>query len=138
MRTDDFVRVWVDGNLVLEAWSIQLATYYTVDVVLTTDSHLVKVEYFEHTGLAQIHFSFAGLSSAPPPVKTPMPTLTPAPSATPAPATAWFGEYFSIPNLRGSSAVTCLDSAIGIECGTGSLVFGVLGVDHSTDPDTIT
>jgi len=50
--TDDGIRVWVDGKLVLERWDIHGST---VDrIPLTGGRHRIRLEYFEATGWAEL------------------------------------------------------------------------------------
>lgn len=49
---DDGIRIWVDGNKVLDKWHTSAATTYTVDVPLSEGDHDIKVEYFEEKGAA--------------------------------------------------------------------------------------
>lgn len=54
-RSDDGVRVWVDGHLRINAWRDQAPTTYSSNwLYLTQGSHTVKVEYYERTGGAYI------------------------------------------------------------------------------------
>ena len=54
--TDDGVRVWVDGGLVVDAWEDQsLPETHTGDAYLADGQHTVTVEYFEHGGDASAH-----------------------------------------------------------------------------------
>ncbi|MBN1247567.1 MAG: LysM peptidoglycan-binding domain-containing protein [Anaerolineae bacterium] len=125
-RSDDGVRVWVDQNLVLDAWRVQPETEYWVDFAVAPGSHVVTVDYFETSGVATIQFSFSRLGA------TPVMTPVPAPTATPAPpsvTSAWYGEYFSNRNLSGSPAATRWDGAIGFEWGGGAPIGGV-GADN--------
>nr|QNO54847.1 hypothetical protein PAHOCELH_00008 [Methanosarcinales archaeon ANME-1 ERB7] len=46
--TDDGMRVYVDGSLVIDKWFNQVATTYTVDIDLTAGTHTIKVEYYEN------------------------------------------------------------------------------------------
>jgi hypothetical protein len=48
---DDGMRVWVDGNSVIDAWRDQRATYQTPRT-LSGGTHEVKVEYYENSGAA--------------------------------------------------------------------------------------
>ena len=58
-RTDDGIRVWVDGTLLLDAWKNQPPTTYTATRTLSPGEHQVKVEYFEGTGWAVTRLSWA-------------------------------------------------------------------------------
>jgi hypothetical protein len=57
--TDDGVRLWVDGNLLIDQWHAQGPTAYSANVALAAGSHTVRMEYFENTGnaLAQLNYS---------------------------------------------------------------------------------
>ncbi len=48
--TSDGTRLYVDGNLVLDRWRDQPPYYYTVAQSLSQGTHLITVEYYEHTG----------------------------------------------------------------------------------------
>jgi LysM repeat protein len=120
VTVDDGARVWVDGNLILDAWQIQPETDYQVDVVLSPGYHIIAVDYFDAQAVATIQFSFSRLG--------PAPHATPTPTATPAP-TGWYGAYYNNPDLAGSPAATRVDPAIGFEWGTGTPIGGV-AADH--------
>jgi PA14 domain len=61
---DDGVRLYVDGQLVIDKWFIQGATTYTANVTLrTTGPHQVKLEYFEDVGSAVALLSWTQLTS---------------------------------------------------------------------------
>ena len=45
--SDDGVRVYVDDNLIIDAWQIQPATDHKVTTSLSPGVHWVKVEYYE-------------------------------------------------------------------------------------------
>jgi hypothetical protein len=65
---DDGVRLYVDGQLKIDAWVSQAATTYTADVTLNKGPHLVKLEYFENDGSAVALLSWTlvtGLSCLP-------------------------------------------------------------------------
>ena len=53
-RADDGVRIYVDDKLVINQWVQQSARTVTGDATLTAGSHLVRVEYFELAGLAEL------------------------------------------------------------------------------------
>ncbi|MCC6457874.1 MAG: LysM peptidoglycan-binding domain-containing protein [Caldilineaceae bacterium] len=52
---DDGVRVYVDDQLIIDAWVIQPATEYKADLNLSDGPHKVVVEYYEEAEDAQIH-----------------------------------------------------------------------------------
>jgi LysM repeat protein len=52
---DDGVRVYVDDQLIIDAWVIQPATEYKADINLSDGPHKVVVEYYEEAEDAQIH-----------------------------------------------------------------------------------
>jgi hypothetical protein len=97
--SDDGIRLWVDGTLVIDQWNDHGATTYTGDVTLTAGHHLVKVEYYEN----QI-FAFASVPWPPSLVV----------------GSGWLGEYFSNPDLSGSPVLSRSDSSINFDWGSGS------------------
>src|SRR3990167_8242852 len=108
-RSDDGVRVYVDGTLVINQWNDHGPTVHTGDVALTAGAHLVKVEFYENGGGAVAEMSYA-------------PTGAP-------PAATWNAQYFSNQTLSGSPAVTRLEAAINFDWG-GSSPDPAIPVDH--------
>ncbi|MCH7605005.1 hypothetical protein IID24_03390 [Patescibacteria group bacterium] len=64
-RSDDGCRVWVDDELVINAWQNQIVTSKKGQVRLDEGVHLVKVEYFENSGLATVRVRWEPLFVAP-------------------------------------------------------------------------
>lgn len=56
--SDDGVRVYVDGQLVVNGWNDQQPTTFNGERDLTSGDHTIVVEYYDYTGGAQIDFSF--------------------------------------------------------------------------------
>lgn len=54
--TDDGVRVWVDNQLIIDAWYDQPPTQHTATRHLTQGYHLVQMEYYQHLVNAEAHF----------------------------------------------------------------------------------
>jgi PA14 domain len=84
--SDDGVRVWVGGKLVIDAWRNGQGTHEG-QTQLTAGETDVRVEYYEHTGNASIKLSWNLVSS---PTAMPSQTSTAAPptvTRTPIPAT---------------------------------------------------
>lgn len=52
---DDGVRVYVDDQLIIDAWVIQPATEYKADINLSEGPHKLVVDYYEEAEDAQIH-----------------------------------------------------------------------------------
>ncbi|MBI5034788.1 MAG: hypothetical protein HZB51_30055 [Chloroflexi bacterium] len=53
--SDDGVRVWVDGALVIDAWYDHSATTFVATRYLTAGAHAFHVEYYDHTLTALIN-----------------------------------------------------------------------------------
>lgn len=103
VTTDDGMRLWVDDQLLIDAWSDQAATTYTAQKWLAAGHHLVKVEYYENGGLAVAKASWAPVT----------------------PNNAWEGSYFANKTLSGSPVLVRNDATIQFDWGTGSPATGV-------------
>lgn len=100
--TDDGVRLWVDGSLLVDAWYNQsLPNTRWGDIVLGNGLHEVKVEYYEDGGEAHAHAWWQRLDSV----------------TSPAPA-GWKGEYFTNHDLSGGPALIRDDAEIDFDWGT--------------------
>ncbi len=56
--TSDGMRLYIDGNLVLDHWNDQAATQYSVSQALSQGSHVILVQYYEETGLSTAHVTW--------------------------------------------------------------------------------
>jgi glucose/arabinose dehydrogenase len=75
---DDGVRVWVDGELIIDAWKDQGSTTYQAARTLTAGEHEVKVEYYEAQGdaVAKLSWESQTANQAPTPtIAAPLPSL---------------------------------------------------------------
>ncbi len=61
-EADDGVRVYVDGNLIINEWHIASGVTYTEQLTLAPGLHTVRVEYYEAGGLAFLDFGIDGIS----------------------------------------------------------------------------
>ena len=52
--SDDGVRLWIDGKLIVNNWTIHAATENRGDVHLLAGDHKIKLEFYEGPGLATI------------------------------------------------------------------------------------
>jgi uncharacterized protein YraI len=55
---DDGVRLWIDGDLVIDEWHDSTPTTYTADVTLTGGWHTVVLEYYENSGGATVQLTW--------------------------------------------------------------------------------
>ncbi|RIK38660.1 MAG: hypothetical protein DCC55_20480 [Chloroflexi bacterium] len=92
-RSDDGIRVYVDGNLVIDEWRDSEAGEVFTDDLFLSGEHDLRVEYYERTGGALAEFSWQRLPETPTPTWTPVPptptatnTLVPTPTATATPS----------------------------------------------------
>jgi hypothetical protein len=98
--TDDGVRVWVDGGLVVDAWYDQkLPNTRTGEVYLAAGRHTITVEYYEHKDKAHAHVWW----------QLREPSL-PQPGY-------WHGQYFDNPNFVGGPALERDDAEINFDWG---------------------
>ncbi len=67
-EVDDGVRIFVDGNLVLEKWFAQERKRYTVDVNMSRGQHTIVLEYMERTQLASVQLRIATPQEQRPPI----------------------------------------------------------------------
>jgi hypothetical protein len=94
VQSDDGVRVWLDGRLVLDKWLEMNYELHYVDGTYLSGEHQFKVEYFERNGNARIHF-----------------WVSPTP---------WKGEYFANPNLTGEPVLVELSEDLDFDWGYGA------------------
>jgi hypothetical protein len=55
LEVDDGARLWVDGNLLIDAWPATIGNVYAVETTMSEGTHTLQVEYFEITIEARIH-----------------------------------------------------------------------------------
>ncbi len=92
---DDGVRVWLDGQLLIDEWHRAQAVTYTADRTLRAGEHTFVVEYYEAWGDASIRFWWDRPGEFP----------------------QWRGEYFANAQLSGSPVLTRNDVAINFTWG---------------------
>ncbi len=109
---DDGIRVYVDGNKVIDAWKDQGATTYTAPVTLTAGSHTVHVEYYENGGAAVAKVSWTQTSGG-------------GGGGSPGNCAQFEATYFNNMTLTGTPVVDQCESAINYDWGTGSPTAGV-------------
>jgi PA14 domain len=98
VTADDGIRLYVDGQSVLDKWILQGATAYTVTQYLTQGTHQVVLEYFEANGDAVAKLALERTDEPPPPPPDP-----------------FSAEYFDNSTLSGSPVLTRSDDAIDFD-----------------------
>ena len=93
-EVDDGVRVYVDGQMLIDEWNDAPLGQYEAEIELTSGDHLIEVEYYERGGQAIARVNW-GEAPTPTPTFTPTLTMTPtnppatsSPTDTPVPPTA--------------------------------------------------
>jgi len=103
--SDDGIRVWIDGDMIIDEWYDHPVQTFTADKSLGTGPHHIVVEYYEHLSGA-----IAQLWWAP---------------ASPPDGVTWQGEYYDNTNLSNDPVVVRQDPAIGFNWTTVSPAPGV-------------
>ena len=98
VRVDDGVRLWVDGQLLIDQWNDGSPRTYSVERTMTPGKHDVRVEMYERTGQAAIRFWREVVESYP----------------------DWKGEYFGNAGLNGAPFLVRNDKGIDFNWGEGA------------------
>jgi len=99
VTTDDGVRLWLNGDLVLDKWFDQAPTTYTFTRAMTAGDHPLRLEYYEHTGIAQIRLSWVRTDYSP---------------------AFWHGEFYPNMYLTGAPQLVRDDPILDFNWGTNS------------------
>ncbi|MSP12329.1 MAG: hypothetical protein EXR62_05155 [Chloroflexi bacterium] len=105
--SDDGIRMWVDGEQILNAWNDHAAQTISNNKSLSAGTHQVIVEYYEHAGDAVARLTWEPVAAA----------------------TGWRGEYYNNMTLSGSPALVRYDADINFNWGAGSPAPGFVGAD---------
>lgn len=108
--SDDGIRVWIDGVLVLDDWELQTRTTNTFTRYLPAGDHPIRVDWYEFGGEAAIAIGWENLSQP----------GQPAP-----PASGWYGEYFNNTTQTGTPALVRFDPEISFNWGFGTPAPGI-------------
>jgi hypothetical protein len=109
VTSDDGVRMWIDDSLILDSWYDRAATTDHVDYYLAAGHHLVRVEYYENTGLAVIQLSWVLASQA---------------------TGRWYAEYYNNMTLSGAPDLVRRDAEINFDWQNGSPAAEIIQADH--------
>ena len=120
VQSDDGVRVWLDNRLIMDFWQPMNFEHHQYDGAYLQESHALKVEYFERSGLARVRFWWEPMSTT-----TPSSTPMPSPTSTPALPGPWQAEYFNNTVLTGSPALIRTDDGINFNWGWNAPAPGI-------------
>ncbi len=99
VTTDDGVRVWIDGDLVLDKWFDQAPTTYNFTRAMGVGEHYIRMEHYEHTGFAVARLSWVKLDGGP---------------------DQWHGEFYPNMYLSGPPLLVRDDPILGFNWGPNS------------------
>lgn len=110
---DDGMKVWVDGNLIINSWWDSQPHSMSSDIYLNSGNHNIKVEYYEAGGEAIAKLSWTAVSGG-----------------NPTSISNWQGEYFNNRSLNGAPSVIRDDAQVSFNWGNNSPVAGIIGGDN--------
>ncbi len=107
---DDGVRVFIDNNLMLDAWVDQPPTDYFADFTVTAGNHTVKVEFFDSSNAGTLQIDIQNLASIP---------------------QGWQAEYFPNIDVSGAPVLTRNDGdTIDRQWNSSAPIIGALPIDE--------
>jgi hypothetical protein len=101
--SDDGVRAWIDGVLLINEWHAATGTTYVAERALSAGEHALRIEFYEDRGAARIQFWWERVGDL----------------------SQWRGEYFSNVSLAGAPTLVRNDSAIDFDWGRGAPAAGL-------------
>ena len=110
---DDGMRVWLDGNVIIDSWTKSQEHTMTTDRFLDAGDHDLRVEYFEDRGQAVAKFSWALVGSGSSGDFYPN----------------WKAEYFNNTTLSGAPVLVRDDRYLSNDWGLGSPAPGIINDD---------
>jgi hypothetical protein len=138
-RSDDGVRLWVNGQKLIDQWKDQGPTEYSGTIALTAGmKYNIVLEYFDNTqgAVSQLFWSSPSTprriipqtqlfpNQVVPPTPTPPPTATPTATPTPGTGTGLSATYYDNANLTGAT-VTRVDPQINFDWGSAAPATGI-------------
>lgn len=100
---DDGLRLYIDDVMIINEWRDASYRQVSVDRWLSSGSHLIRVEYYEHLGDAQVQVWWEPVAGYP----------------------EWRGEYWANKNLSGTPTLVRNDQNIDFNWGFGAVAPGL-------------
>lgn len=104
--TDDGVRLFVNGQLLIDRWYDMAPTTFSAEIDLNTGWHSIRMEYYEHRDLATAQLWWETIGG-------------------------WRGEYYNNRDLAGSPTLIRYDQAIDFDWQEGSPDYRIASDDFS-------
>ncbi|MBN1976717.1 MAG: hypothetical protein JW918_04885 [Anaerolineae bacterium] len=121
VRADDGFRLWLDDGLLIDKWGDMDYELHYVDRIYLQGLHQIKLEYYEHTGLARVRLWWETAAALPATAVPPAPPGTlPVDEDDP-----WETSYFDNPDLKGEPVFTRIEKVIDHNWGWDSPGEGV-------------
>jgi hypothetical protein len=98
VTADDGVRLYLDGKLIIDKWKDQAATTYNSIKWINAGTHTIKMEYYEHGGVATARLAWQTASSN----------------------GGYVGVYYDNQTLSGTPTQMRIDPAVNFAWGYGS------------------
>ena len=105
VQCDDAVRIWLEGELIIDRWHDASGATYSAERTLTSGQHALRIEFYEARGAASIQFWWERISQFP----------------------HWRGEYFSNATLQGVPVLERNDEGIDFDWSGGAPAPGLPG-----------
>ncbi len=111
--TDDGMRVWIDEELLIDAWSDSQVRTVSADRYLSPGRHFIRVEYYEAGGAAMAKFSWSGVGGQPQSFSN------------------WKGEYFNNASMTAPALFVRDDPVVDFDWGLEPPIAGFNADDFS-------
>ena len=99
--SDDGVRVWLDGDLIIDQWHDTSAVTYSAERTVSSGNHALRVEYYDNNQTATIRFWWERIDTSP---------------SYP----DWKGEYWSNRRFEGNPTLVRNDDEIDFNWGSSA------------------
>lgn len=116
---DDAMRVWIDGNLIIDSWTDSQEHTRTRDLYMSQGDHSIKVDYYEAGGVAIAKFNWQQIGGS-----------GGGTGGGSGYYPNWKGEYFNNTTLAGAPSLVRDDEYLQFNWGYGSPQPGVINEDY--------